>query len=105
MTTDKPRLPRCGEALLLIALAMFTAWQARADERVLSFGNRGEMRVYQNSAEPSRVALFISESWNADSIVLARACQAVNAAVVGIDGARYLQALPRHADACLYTAG
>src|SRR3569623_1206231 len=96
MTTDYPRLPRCGEALLLIALAMFTAWQARADERVLSFGNMGEMRVYQNSAEPSRVALFISESWNAASIVLARALADLDTAVVGIDGARYLEALSQY---------
>lgn len=105
MTTDRRRLLRCGEALLLIALAMFTAWQARADERMLSFGNMGEMRVYQNSAEPSRVALFISENWNAGSIVLARALADLDTAVVGIDGARYLKALQSRADACLYPAG
>ena len=107
-TTDMRRRPISFTLLFrLFAACLSTCTMAHAEERLLSFGNMGELHLYQKSADAPHVVLLLSDSdgWTQAMSASARQLAELDALVVGIDSQRYLQALQSHGDPCLYPAG
>jgi type IV secretory pathway VirJ component len=75
-------------------------------EKTLSFGKFGSVALYYPSAQPARVALFISGDggWNLGVLDMARSLAGQDSLVVGIDITHYLRVLQSGEDQCLYPA-
>ncbi|HEV8241531.1 MAG TPA: AcvB/VirJ family lysyl-phosphatidylglycerol hydrolase [Thermoanaerobaculia bacterium] len=91
--------------LAAIALAL-AASTARADESTLDVARFGTVYLYQRSAHPSRVALFVSGDggWNKGVVDMARTMASRGALVVGIDIRRYEKSLAEEKGNCAYPA-
>jgi type IV secretory pathway VirJ component len=90
-----------------IMLMLSTAAHAGATEDSLSVGPFGVVRLYYECPNPANVVLFVSGDggWNLGVVDMARALASLDAVVAGVDIDRYLRALGRSREACLYPAG
>jgi len=78
----------------------------RAEETSAQFGRFGKIFLYQSSAHPAHVVLFVSGDggWNLGVIDMARELSGLDALVIGIDITSYLKQLERSSEPCLYPA-
>ena len=78
---------------------------ARSSERPF-FGRFGFVSLYQRSANPSHVVLFVSGDggWNKGVVDMAQELSALDTLVVGIDITHYLKELAASKESCVYPA-
>jgi type IV secretory pathway VirJ component len=78
----------------------------RGEEATIQFGRFGKIALYQLSAHPAHVVLFVSGDggWNLGVVDMARELAALNALVVGVDITYYLKQLERSSEPCVYPA-
>jgi len=78
----------------------------QAAETTAQFGRFGKVSVYQPSARPAHVVLFVSGDggWNLGVVDMARELAALDALVVGIDITYYLKQLENSSESCVYPA-
>jgi type IV secretory pathway VirJ component len=90
-------------ALLVILTAIA---QAGSDETTVRFEPFGKIALYQTSARPNNVVIFISGDggWNLGVVDMARALSKLDALVAGIDINDYLRALAHTSAKCAYPA-
>lgn len=96
------------------ALVFFFAWffvlniasGIRAAETTAQFGRFGKIALYQPSAQPAHVVLFVSGDggWNLGVVDMARELAALDALVVGVDITYYLKQLDNSVESCVYPA-
>jgi type IV secretory pathway VirJ component len=93
--------------VLLSALLLASqATAARATEDSLRVGRFGSVHLYQQSAKPSRVVLFVSGDggWNKGVVDMARELAGLDALVAGVDITHYLAQLDASSEKCVYPA-
>ncbi len=105
MQNDRARWvlgPACSALAWILALALIPD-MARANPRTVRWEPFGPVTLYQTSAAPSRVVLFLSglAGWNSGVVKTARDLAAQGALVVGIDTPRYLWRLSASKTACI----
>lgn len=90
---------------LLFMLAS-PAYAADIQESTDSFGPFGTLHIYQQSAQPKHVVLFISGDggWNLGVIDMAKSLVELDSMVVGIDITYYIKQLNASSDKCNYSA-
>ena len=93
----------CG-LIVLTLLAGCAAANPTVDK--MTYGKFGELTIYRNSAEPSRMVLFVSGDggWNQGVVSMAKQLVTQDATVVGIDIRKFLKATEATKDACAYPA-
>ncbi|WP_020677800.1 AcvB/VirJ family lysyl-phosphatidylglycerol hydrolase [Geopsychrobacter electrodiphilus] len=91
---------------MLIACLFLGACSAWGSESTLKYGRFGKLTLYQTSAQPNHVVLFVSGDggWNLGVIDMARSLAGLDALVVGIDITHYLRQLRRSSENCSYPA-
>jgi type IV secretory pathway VirJ component len=94
---------------LAILLLMLTTAHARAADVMEStdrFGPFGALHIYQTSAQPKHMTLFISGDggWNLGVVDMARSLAELDSMVVGIDITHYLKQLDAGREKCTYPA-
>ena len=78
----------------------------RGEETTAQFGRFGKIALYQPTAQPAHVVLFVSGDggWNLGVVDMARELAALDALVVGVDITYYLKQLERSSEPCIYPA-
>jgi type IV secretory pathway VirJ component len=78
----------------------------QGEETTAQFGRFGKVFLYQASAHPAHVVLFVSGDggWNLGVVDMARELTALDALVVGVDITYYLKQLERSSEPCVYPA-
>ncbi len=91
---------------LFVILLIMCGIPAHASETVFEFGPFGKVTLYQATARPSQVVLFVSGDggWNLGVIDMARELTTLDALVVGIDINHYLKFMRNGKSACSYPA-
>jgi len=94
--------PTCSAFACILALALIPD-MARANPQTVKWEPFGPVTLYQTTAAPSRVVLFLSglAGWNSGVVKTARDLAAQGALVVGIDTPRYLWRLSALKTACI----
>jgi type IV secretory pathway VirJ component len=97
---------KLGIVLMLFAAAASVQTSAQTKEETLSFERFGTVYLYHQSPRPAHIALFVSGDggWNQGVVDMARDLAGLETLVVGIDIRRYLDALNRSTEPCLYPA-
>jgi type IV secretory pathway VirJ component len=94
--------------LTLLCVVLLAAPSALGDVKTdsLTFGRFGTVHLYQGSATPSRVVLFVSGDggWNLGVVDMARSLATLDAVVAGVDIIHYLHQLDSGTDSCSYPA-
>lgn len=92
--------------LLVLLFALVSGRAALAGEETLRYGRFGTVYIYNGSATPAQVVLFVSGDggWNKGVVDMARNLASLNALVVGVDIRAYLRELESAPDACAYPA-
>ncbi len=87
-----------------LALALLTA--SAAGQETFSFGRFGTVTLYQDTAAPHSLALFVSGDggWNRGVVDMARAIASGGGLVAGIDITHYRRQLESSREACVYPA-
>lgn len=91
---------------LLFAGLLLGSGSAWGSESTLDYGRFGKLTLYQTSAQPSHVVLFVSGDggWNLGVIDMAQSLAGLDALVIGIDITHYLGELGRSSETCSYPA-
>ncbi len=99
-------LSRSNPRLLMGILPFLLLPALRAREDQAQFGRFGTVHLYDQSARPKRVILFVSGDggWNLGVVDMARELSTLDALVVGIDIRTYMKALAASKERCLYPA-
>ena len=92
--------------LFTLFLILNFASGIRAEESTAQFGRFGKIALYQPSAHPAHVVLFVSGDggWNLGVVDMARELAALDALVVGVDITYYLKQLENSSESCVYPA-
>ncbi len=93
-------------AAMLLFLTTSHALAAKVQESTESFGPFGTLHIYQTSAQPKHMTLFISGDggWNLGVIDMARSLAELDSMVVGIDITHYIRQLNAGREKCAYPA-
>ncbi len=94
------------KALLTVFFSLLLTSVLFAHTENVKFGRFGTVTLYQKTAQPGRLVLFISGDggWNEGVVDMAQALSSLNALVVGIDINTYLRHLELSKTKCLYPA-
>jgi type IV secretory pathway VirJ component len=98
---------KCRSVFLITVFFVFNiASGIRGEETTAQFGRFGKIALYQATAQPAHVVLFVSGDggWNLGVVDMARELAALDALVVGVDITYYLKQLERSSEPCIYSA-
>jgi len=89
-----------------VCLMLNAAPGIRGEESTDKFGRFGKIALYQSSAHPARVVIFVSGDggWNLGVVDMARELAALDALVVGVDITHYLKQIANSSESCVYPA-
>lgn len=89
-----------------LLLCSFASHAADLRESTDTFGPFGTVHIYQNSAQPKHMTLFVSGDggWNLGVVDMARSLAELDSMVVGIDITHYIKQINAGNEKCAYSA-